>query len=153
MKRIAFLLTAFALAVGLTWSFEQKQHAKNEAAVRAAVLDYVEGIYEVEPERIKRSVHTSLRKHGFWKDPEGNYREFPMNFDQLVELAGRWNKDGSRANADSPKKITIFEVKDMTASAKVVAEWGQDYFHLANYEGKWMITNVIWQSIPDEEKR
>ncbi len=118
---------------------------EDKAGVRAAVLDYVEGIYNVEPERVKRSVHPSLRKHGFyWRD--NKYHETPMTFDRLVKLAANYNKDG-RVPKDAPKEIVIFEVKDQTASAKLVASWGQDYFHLAKYEGKWMITNVLWQSL------
>jgi len=121
----------------------------DEEAVRAAVLDYVEGVYEVDPERIERSVHPDLRKHGFayWN---GEWREVPMTYEQLYELAGNWNKDGERAGEDAPKEITIFEVNSMTASAKLVAAWGQDYFHLAKYDGKWMITNVLWQSLPEK---
>lgn len=115
-------------------------------AVRAALLDYVEGIYNVQPERIERSVHPSLRKHGFYVK-DGQYTEVPMTYEQLVNLAGKYNKDG-RIPKDAPKEITIFEVKDQTATAKLVAHWGQDYFHLAKYNGKWMITNVIWQSLP-----
>lgn len=151
MKRLLLLLSGLALAGGLIWS--DASMSADEKAVHAAVLDYVEGVYNVQPERIERSVHKDMRKHGFWKDQQGNYREIPMTQPQLVALSKNWNKDGTRANDQSPKKITIFEVKDKTASAKLVAEWGQDYFHLAKYEDTWMITNVIWQSIPEEDKR
>ena len=117
----------------------------DEEAVRAAVLDYVEGIYEVQPERIERSVHPSMRKHGFYLN-DGKYVETPMTFEQLRKLAGQYNKDG-RIGKDAPKEIVIFEVQDQTASAKLIAAWGMDYFHLAKYDGKWMITNVLWQSL------
>src|SRR5687767_1797437 len=36
-------------------------------AVRLAALDYVEGIYEVAPDRIRRSVRPNLVKRGFYK--------------------------------------------------------------------------------------
>jgi hypothetical protein len=114
-------------------------------SVRGAILDYVEGVYELAPERIARSVHPDMRKHGFGWDGK-KYREYPMTFEQLKDLAANYNKNG-RIPKDAPKEITIFEVKDKTASAKLVAEWGQDYFHLAKIDGKWMITNVIWQSL------
>ena len=35
-------------------------------SVRQAILDYVEGIYEVDPARIERSVHPSLNKGGLF---------------------------------------------------------------------------------------
>lgn len=146
MQKIAGIL-GFGLLFAI--AAQADNHKGGEAGVRAALLDYVEGVYGVAPERIARSVHPDLRKHGFaYRD--GEWRELPMTYEQLYRLAGEWNKDGSRANADSPKEITIYEVKEKTAVAKLVAEWGQDYFHLANYDGKWMITNVIWQSLPEE---
>ena len=37
---------------------------------------------------------------------------------------------------------------DQTASIKLVAEWGVDYMHLAKFDGKWMIVNMLWQGPP-----
>ena len=48
----------------------------------------------------------------------------------------------------TPKKITVFEVLDKIATAKVEAKWGIDYFHLAKINDKWMIVNVLWQDYP-----
>jgi len=120
-------------------------------AVESAILDYVEGIYEVDSTRIERSVHPQLRKRGYWYNAkEAAYRDnLDMTYDQLVHLAASWNKSGKRAGDSSPKKIEIYDVNDRTASAKLTAEWGIDYFHLAKLDDKWMIMNVLWQSIPE----
>ena len=32
--------------------------------------------------------------------------------------------------------------------ARLDAEWGIDFFHLAKVDGTWKIMNVIWQSYP-----
>ena len=48
----------------------------------------------------------------------------------------------------APKTIEIFEVLDQTASAKLTARWGIDYLLLARYDGRWMISHVLWQSPP-----
>lgn len=121
----------------------------DEELVNAAVLDYVEGIYNVQPDRIRRSVHPQLVKKGFWrpKDQAEYKDEAVMTFDQLVELAGKWNASGWLPQ-DAPKSIEVYDVKDKTAVAKLTAHWGTDYFHLAKYDDKWMITNVLWQSPP-----
>jgi len=122
-------------------------------AVKAAILDYVEGIYEVDSTRIEKSVHPELRKRGYWYNPnEKAYRDnLDMSYQQLVHLAATWNKSGESADADSPKVIDIYDVNSKTASARLTAEWGLDYFHLAKLDGKWLIMNVLWQSLPDEE--
>jgi len=70
-----------------------------------------------------------------------------MTFEQLKDVARNWNKDG-KLRKDAPKEITVFDVLDQTATAKLVAEWGIDYFHLAKFDGKWMIINIVWQSPP-----
>lgn len=120
-----------------------------EEAVYKAVQDYVEGVYLGQPERIERSVHSQMRKHGFYLT-EAGYRNIPMTFDQLVKLAATWKKAGN-IPADATYEITLFEVSDQTATAKLTAFWGMDYFHLAKFDGKWQISNVIWQSIPDKK--
>ena len=54
--------------------------------MRQAALDYVEAIYNVQPERIERSVHPTLNKRGFYKkDATSPYVESPMTYEQLVE--------------------------------------------------------------------
>ncbi len=129
------------------------KHPEYEA-VEAAILDYVEGIYEVDSTRIEKSVHPELRKRGYWFHPnEKAYRDnLDMTYEQLVHLAATWNKSGESANADSPKVIDIYDINDKTASARLTAEWGLDYFHLAKLDGQWLIMNVLWQSLPDQEE-
>ena len=125
------------------------QSKSDKAGVKMAVLDYVEGIYLVQPERIERSVAKDLAKVGYWRaDDATTYQESPMNFDQLVNIAKKWNANG-RVDADKAvKEIEILDVMDKIAVAKLSAEWGVDYLNLAKVEGKWLIKNVLWQSYP-----
>ena len=64
-----------------------------------------------------------------------------MTFEQLVSLAANWNSDYDQANSNSPKDITIFEINDKSASAKLTAMWGIDYFHLSKVDGVWKISS------------
>ena len=135
----AVLLTA-ALVVASTQNDERE-------AVRQAALDYVEGIYAVQPQRIERSVHPALVKRGFYrKDPGGPYVESPMTYEQLVNLASSWNKSGTRDT--KVKTVDVLDALDQTAVAKVTASWGVDYLLLAKFDGKWKISQIIWQSPP-----
>jgi len=122
----------------------------DRAQVERAVLDYVEGIYEVKPELIERSVHPDLVKFGFARrSPEDDWRVIPMSYERLVELAGEYYAQAGGAPADAPKKVEILDVLNQTASAKLTASWGVDYFHLAKYDGRWKIVHVLWQSVDD----
>jgi hypothetical protein len=123
------------------------QATGDREGVRQAALDYLEGIYNVQPERIQRSVHPALVKRGFYKkDATTPYAESPMTYEQLVRLAGSWNKDGQRDT--SIKDVTVLDVLDQTAVAKVTASWGVDYMLLGKYDGAWKITQILWQSAP-----
>lgn len=116
-------------------------------AIRQAALDYVEGIYTVQPQRIERSVHPTLVKRGFYKkEASGPYVEAPMTYEQLVTLASNWNKEGKRDT--SVKKVEVLDALDQTAVAKVTAQWGVDYMLLAKYDGKWKVSQILWQSPP-----
>ena len=116
-------------------------------AVKQAVLDYVEALYEADSARIERSVHRDLFKLGFERDKDGTYKPYRMTYQELYDLAGRWNKTG-RIPKNSKKEIVVYDVADQTASAKLTAMWGIDYLHLAKFDGKWMITDILWQTPP-----
>ena len=141
-------LTAAALVLAAT-TFPSPAAAQtsDREAVRLAAVDYVEGIYHVQPERITKSVHPSLVKRGFYKkDAAAPYVDMPMTYEQLVKLAANWNKDGKRDT--SIKEVTVLEVLDQTAVAKVRAMWGIDYMLLGKYDGQWKIVQILWQSHP-----
>jgi hypothetical protein len=123
------------------------QQPDDREAVKQAVLDYVEALYEADSSRIERSVHKELFKLGFERDKEGAYKPYRMTYQELYDLAGRWNKSG-RIPKDSKKEIVVFDVADQTASAKLTARWGIDYLHLAKFDGKWMITDILYQTPP-----
>ena len=125
---------------------------EDHEAVTSAITDYVEGLYLVDSTRIERSVDSTLRKLGYWYNKkEGKYADnLPMTYNQLVRLAARWNSDGDQVDENSPKKIDIYDINSKTASAKLTAAWGIDYFHLGKVNGQWKIFNVMWQSMPNQ---
>lgn len=141
MKNILTLITILALTTGVA-----NAQTTDKDLVYAAIEDYVDGLYLVQPDRIKKSVHPELMKKGFWKGKDKTEYAYDgiMTFDQLVDLAGKWNAKGWLAK-DAIKKIEIFDVQDQTASGKLTAHWGTDYFQLAKFNGKWMIVNILWQ--------
>ena len=147
IRRLLFIL--FVIFSGFHFAEAQT----DEEQVKAAILDYVEGIYEVQPERIKRSVHPELIKKGFWRPQDQTVykNESVMSFNELVELAGKWNAKGWLPK-DALKVVEVYDVQDKTAVGKLTAHWGTDYFHLAKYGDQWMITNVLWQSPAPVEK-
>ena len=150
MKQVVPVVVVLSFAGLLRADDIGTKMSAEEKAVERACLDYVEGVYQVKPELIERSVHKKLTKFGYWRQPgQGEYRPSPMTYQQLYDLSKTYNKNG-RIPKDAPKEVTVFDVLDRTASAKLVAHWGIDYFHLIKEEGKWKILQVVWQSAPEQ---
>lgn len=140
LRLLAFVLIATPAAA------QSSPTAADTAGVRAAVLDYVEAIYDAEPDRVARSVDPALAKTGFHR-PRGaeTYSRSLMTYDELVETAETYNAAG-RDYGHVPRLIEVFDVLDQTASARLVAVWGIDYMLLARVDGAWKVTHVLWQS-------
>ena len=143
----AVLVSALAVAPVV---FSRTPAAQDKEAVHQVGLDYVEGIYNVQPERIERSVHPALVKRGFSRrQPGGPYAETAMTYDQLLNLARTWNKEGKRDT--SVKKVEVLDMADQTAVVKVTASWGIDHMLVGKYDGKWKVSLIQWQSPPPKQ--
>lgn len=127
-----------------------EHHASPEAAaVERAALDYLEGFYEGDPDKIRRGVHPEVVKYGFWSEDDGaTYAGDAMSFQEMIDFANNVRENGSQPDASAPKEVHLLDVQDQTAAVKIVAWWGQDYLQLAKYDGQWKIVHVLWQSAP-----
>lgn len=121
--------------------------AGEREAVRRAVLDYLEGFYEGDSTRLVRSVSPAVHKYGYATRGEG-YAGMQMPYAGFMAFARGVREGRNRPPVDAPREVTLFDVQDQTASAKLVAWWGSDYLLLAKQDGRWMITHVLWQSAP-----
>jgi hypothetical protein len=145
----AWLLVLPAAAMAQRGTTSVPPSSADSAGVRSAVLDYVEAIYLADTARIIRSVRPELAKRGYWiPRNQTAYSNEPMTFPELINVAKTWNPNRQRNPDTMVKEIHILDILDQTASAKLVAQWGVDYFHLARYDGRWMIVNILWQTPP-----
>jgi len=119
-----------------------------EGVTRAA-RDYLEGFYEGDSTKIVRSISPTVVKYGYYV-PKGDstYHGEAMTFAEMLNYVRKVKARGRPVPASAPRQVSLFEVLDQTATAKVVAWWGTDFLHLAKIDGRWMITQVIWQTPP-----
>jgi hypothetical protein len=114
--------------------------------VRRAVRDYLEGFYEGDTAKIARALRPEVFKYGFWREKgTSTYVGERMTYDEAVAYAARFRAQKKTTPATAPREVTLFDVQDQTASAKVRAWWGTDYLLLAKYDGQWKILHVMWQ--------
>ena len=120
------------------------QSAADTAGIRRAALDYIEGYYEGNADRMARAVHPELAKRIVNVDERGRYRLGQMSAMTLVQ--GTRDGGGRDTPASERRKdITIFDIYQNTASAKIYASGWVDYLHLAKWNGRWVIINVLWE--------
>jgi hypothetical protein len=146
---MACLLSAPLSAQGSVAAGASSGNAAATAEVRRAVLDYVEGFYEGDSTKLMRSIRPEVYKFGYYIPRDSSrYAGEQMTWPEFLSYARSVKARNRPVPADAPKGIDIYDVLDQTASAKLTASWGIDYLLLAKFDGKWMITHVLWQSPP-----
>ncbi|MGH7494128.1 MAG: nuclear transport factor 2 family protein [bacterium] len=126
----------------------QAQTPADSAAIRQAALDYVEGWYEGNPERMERAVHPELAKRIVRTDQSsGRSRLEQMSAMSLVQGVKRGGGKSTPVEQQQ-KDVFILDIYENTASAKAIMSGWIDYLHLAKWNGEWKIVNVLWELKP-----
>lgn len=115
----------------------------DEVEIRLAVLDYVEGWFEGDVERMARCLHPQLRKRTIKRPETGeNYFE-----DVTKEDMVRFTENGGGTDVPRDKiyyKIDILDVYNDIASVKAESYLYIDYLQLVKDEGRWLIMNALY---------
>ncbi|HET9515323.1 MAG TPA: nuclear transport factor 2 family protein [Gemmatimonadales bacterium] len=123
------------------------QTAADTAAIRQAALDYIEGWYEGDAQRMERALHPDLAKRIVRTDARGRNSLGQMSALTLVQLTRVG--DGKVPPEKQQKDVTVLDIFGNAATAKVVATGWIDYLHLARWYGRWVIVNVLWENKPE----
>ncbi|MGZ8470190.1 MAG: nuclear transport factor 2 family protein [Gemmatirosa sp.] len=147
MHRPSLALSALLLAVVIP---AHAQPRADSAAVRQASLDYLDGFYEGDSTKHVRSIRPEVYKYGFGRSRDSvRYNAGQqMTWPQFHAFASRVKASGRAPDPKWPKQVDVLDVLDQTAATKVTAWWGTDYLLMGKFDGKWMITHVLWQSPP-----
>ncbi len=116
-------------------------------AIKATALDYIEGWYEGNAERMERALHPDLAKRIVRTNDRGQSMLGQMSAMSLVQ--GVRNGGGKNTPKEKQQKdVTILDVFGNAASVKIVASDWIDYLHIAKSNGRWVIVNVLWELKP-----
>jgi putative lumazine-binding protein len=123
--------------------------AADSAGIRQAALDYIEGWYTADAGRMERALHPELAKRIVRTDPAtGQSRLGQQSAMTLVEGTRRGGGRDTPA-ARQQKDVTILDIYQNAAVARVVASDWVDYLQLARWNGRWVIVNVLWELKPE----
>ena len=141
-----FILALGLLAVGAPTA--RAQTAAEAIAIRATALDYAEGWYAGDGDRMSRALHPELVKRILVSDTATD-RTFVQTMGASALVNGTRHGYGKGTPADRQQKdVTVLDVFGNAAIAKVVmADW-VDYLQLVRVDGRWVIVNVLWERKP-----
>lgn len=126
------------------------QTATDSAAIKATALDYIEGWYTADGDRMERAVHPDLAKRIINTNP-ANGRSV-LGHQSAMTLVQNTRREGGKNTppAKVRKDIRILDIFGNTASVRVDAGEWVDYLHIAKWNGRWMIINVLWELRPQQ---
>jgi hypothetical protein len=125
----------------------QAQTSADSAAIRQTALDYIEGWYEGNAERMERALHPDLAKRIVNMDQRGRPLLGHQSAMTLVQNTRRGGGKDTPA-AERRTDVRILDTFVNSASVRVDAGRWIDYLHVAKWNGRWVIINVLWENRP-----
>ncbi|HJS52638.1 MAG TPA: nuclear transport factor 2 family protein [Pyrinomonadaceae bacterium] len=143
MKYIVAVSSFILLGVGVSIA----QTDADREAIKRAALNYAEGWYEGNAEKMESALSPDLAKRIVRTNPQGQSGLGQMTAMSLVQ-GTRGGSGKQTPVAEQQKDVTILDAMSNSATVKLeMREW-VDYMHLGKMNGKWVIINVLWEMKP-----
>jgi hypothetical protein len=124
------------------------QSATDSAAIRQAALDYAEGWYAGDADRMDRALHPDLAKRRAMTHPQSGRSILNHATASMMVEFTRAGGGTASPHQDVPPVVTILDAHTNVASVKVVTGDFIDYLHVVRWNDGWKILNVLWDSRP-----
>ena len=141
-RRSALSLLAIALLAFSPSRRLAAQTAADSAAIKATALDYIDGYYTGDAARMERALHPDLAKRIVNTDQNGRSRLGQMSAMTLVQGT---RAGGGKDETNKREDVKILDIFQNTASVRIDAGTWVDYLHVAKWNGRWVIVNVLWE--------
>ena len=152
MRTFVLALALIPIAFASVARAQTTEPATTEAAIKQTALDYIEGWYEGNAERMERALHPELAKRIVNTNPQNNRSRLDQMSAMTLVLGTRRGGGKDTPKEKQQKDVTILDVYQNAASVKVVASDWIDYLHMAKFNGRWVIVNVLWELKPTAPK-
>lgn len=149
MKGRTTILLALLFAMS---SVAFAQTDADREAIKRAALNYAEGWYEGNADKMESSLSPDLAKRIARTNPQGQSSLGQMTAMALVQ----GTRGGSGKNtpaAEQQKDVTIYDIIGGAATVKLEMRDWVDYMHIAKMNGKWVIVNVLWELKPRKDEK
>lgn len=142
------LIVSTALLSLLVAPDSRAQAATDSAAIKATALDYIEGWYAGDGERMERALHPELAKRIVNTNPANGRNSLGQQ--SAMTLVQGTKRGGGKDTpvAKQRKDVRILDIFGNTSSVRIDADTWIDYLHVAKWNGRWVIVNVLWENRP-----
>ena len=144
-RPITFVLLTLALALP---AGAVQQQANEEAAIRATALDYVEGWYTGDAARMERALHPELAKRIVNTNPQNKRSSLGQQSAMTLVQSTRNGGGKDTPPQQMQKDVVILDIFHNAASVRATMSGWIDYMHMAKWNGRWVIVNVLWEQKP-----
>ena len=149
MRNLCLLFVLLMMTIPSGGHAQSTASNAEATAIRQTALDYIEGWYEGNADRMERALHPELAKRIVRTNPQNKQSRLDqmsaMSLVQGTRRGGGRNTPKERQHKD----VTILDVYENAASVKIMASDWIDYLHMAKFNGRWVIVNVLWELKPD----
>ena len=135
------------MTIEMAWTAgatDESVRPDDAAAIRSCVLDYFEGWFDGDADRMDRALHPGLTKHAIGQDPTRSELLDVTTKDEMVE-ATRQGRGRQRDVPDRAIRIDIAGVSGNIASVIVHSAVYVEYALLARTRDGWRITGTLWR--------
>lgn len=139
------LLSLFAISISA-------QTDSDREAVKRTALNYAEGWYEGNADKMESALSPDLAKRIARTNPQGQSRLDSMTAMSLVQ-GTRTGFGKQTPKGEQQKDVTILDIMPNSASVKCEMRDWVDYMHIAKLNGKWLIVNVLWEMKPRKDDK
>jgi len=137
-----------ALMVATIGNRADAQTAADSAAIHETAMDYIEGWYAGDAQRMERALHPELVKRVVTTDPKMGHSQLESIGAMTLILRTRAG-GGTHTPAERQQKdFRILDIFANAAVARVTASDWVDFLELAKWNGRWVIVNVLWEYKP-----
>ena len=143
MKYPAALI--FVLLFSVSISFGQTDADRD--AIKRTALNYAEGWYEGNADKMESALSPDLAKRIVRTNPQGQSGLGQMTAMALVQ-GTRGGSGKQTLREEQQKDVTILDVMSGAATVKLEMRDWVDYMHIGKMNGKWVIINVLWEMKP-----
>ena len=141
-------IASTVLALTMCVSAVHAQTSADSAAIRATALDYVEGWYTGDAARMERALHPELAKRIVNTNPQNGRNSLGQQGAMTLVQSTRNGGGKDTPSEQMQKDVAILDIFLNTASVRATMSGWIDYMHMAKWNGRWVIVNVLWELKP-----